>query len=387
MALIADMAERSAVKVVVRICPDSPTPTNRLSHLKNTNRGNEQRPARGNAFESRPSSGKFLSERITAAINEAAGDNGWGSGRFISVANESTIILRRSIRSRSYRSTDSQFTFDHIYDAQTSQSVFYESEVCSYVEEAVMGKNVTVLATGGARSGKSYTMIGPPAAGSSPRWLSRQCACPQQQGIIPRALRTVYETIDRAIAIRPHSDFYVEISFVELINNNFRDLLEKRDCVLRSARSRSRSNSYDCSSTGGASSNGRRSFSRNESFNASDTSVLSPLRQRQLLQAIKSNGNISSNISNSNINSSSISSSSNIRNLLKELQRRSAVRSASKDSIEIRESALLGVILARPSGDIRVPAATAEEALLLLAAGCKARTNRIVSAGGHVSSR
>ena len=143
--------------------------------------------------------------------------------------------------------------FDKICEADVSQEEFYEDNISKYVEEAVVGYNVTILTWGAARSGKSYTMIGdvPKTApstnfncsatvingariepnsrriiGSETLALTDICDEQHNLGIIPRALRDVFTSVDFIHQEDSSITYHIELSFVELYNNTFTDLLE-----------------------------------------------------------------------------------------------------------------------------------------------------------------
>jgi len=81
-------------------------------------------------------------------------------------------------------------------------------------------------------SGKSFTMTG---NGSAP-------------GIIPRAISGIFTIIEDTAACESDVYFYVRISYVELYNNNFRNLLEfaAKDLIAKD-----NSNLNNTSTTGG----------------------------------------------------------------------------------------------------------------------------------------
>jgi hypothetical protein len=103
---------------------------------------------------------------------------------------------------------DKIYTFDKIFKESASQEEIYEY-VAQQVQATVRGYNTTIFAYGVTGSGKSYTMTGNK----------------QNPGIIPRAIGDIFRHIDQSAA---ENDifFFVRLSYVELYNNNFRNLLE-----------------------------------------------------------------------------------------------------------------------------------------------------------------
>ena len=104
---------------------------------------------------------------------------------------------------------DRLFSFDKIFSEDCSQEDIYKN-VSTYVKATVRGYNTTIFAYGSTGSGKSYTMTG-------------TSACP---GIIPRAISEIFSIIETTAAQEQDVFFYVRLSYVELYNNNFRNLLE-----------------------------------------------------------------------------------------------------------------------------------------------------------------
>ena len=104
---------------------------------------------------------------------------------------------------------DKVYSFDKIFPDTCSQEDIYRS-VSEHVHAAVKGYNTTIFAYGTTGSGKSYTMTGNNAA----------------PGIIPRAISDLFRSIENAAAEGGDVFFYVRLSYVELYNNNFRNLLE-----------------------------------------------------------------------------------------------------------------------------------------------------------------
>ncbi len=103
---------------------------------------------------------------------------------------------------------DKIYTFDKIFKENATQEEIYEY-VAEQVQATVRGYNTTIFAYGVTGSGKSFTMTGNK----------------QNPGIIPRAIGDIFRHIDQSAA---ENDifFFVRLSYVELYNNNFRNLLE-----------------------------------------------------------------------------------------------------------------------------------------------------------------
>jgi len=104
---------------------------------------------------------------------------------------------------------DKLYTFDKIFNEACTQEDIY-SDVAEHVQATVRGYNTTIFAYGTTGSGKSYTMTGNKLA----------------PGIIPRAIGDLFRHIENAAAGESDVFFYIRLSYVELYNNNFRNLLE-----------------------------------------------------------------------------------------------------------------------------------------------------------------
>eukprot|EP00605_Chrysophyceae_sp_TOSAG23-4_P002219 GSChrysophyteH1.ASY1.ANO1.2462.1 assembled CDS len=105
---------------------------------------------------------------------------------------------------------DKIFSFDRIFDDDSCQEELYK-EISAHVNATVRGYNTTVFAYGSTGSGKTYTMTGNSSA----------------PGIIPRAISEIFSIVEATAAREKDVFFYVRLSYVELYNNTFRNLLEQ----------------------------------------------------------------------------------------------------------------------------------------------------------------
>ena len=197
---------------------------------------------------------------------------------------------------------DKVFTFDKVFPEEATQEDIYQS-VSAHVKATVRGYNTTIFAYGSTGSGKSYTMTGTSSA----------------PGIIPRAISEIFSIIETTAAQESDVFFYVRLSYVELYNNKFRNLLEAASKELATKeRNSDRGGGLDENEDLAGSASNSREYGRS----TSPTQLHPGLLQRT-------------------------------------------------DKIEVRESLSAGVFLAGPS--LRIPVITAQEAFHLIAKGNKLR--------------
>ncbi|XP_042895498.1 osmotic avoidance abnormal protein 3 isoform X3 [Parasteatoda tepidariorum] len=102
------------------------------------------------------------------------------------------------------------FTFDGAYFIDSTTEQIYNEIVYPIVESVTEGYNGTVFAYGQTGCGKSFTMQGITYPAS-------------QRGIIPRAFEHIFE----AISTTENTKFLVHASYIEIYNEEIRDLLGK----------------------------------------------------------------------------------------------------------------------------------------------------------------
>eukprot|EP00041_Stephanoeca_diplocostata_P025141 m.651651 g.651651 ORF g.651651 m.651651 type:complete len:947 (+) comp22679_c0_seq3:196-3036(+) len=101
------------------------------------------------------------------------------------------------------------FTFDRVFNMDTTQEMIYEYAAKPIVEDVLKGYNGTIFAYGQTSSGKTFTMEGPDIAGPD-------------RGVIPRIVENIFSYIE----IAPESfEFTVRISYFEIYMEKIRDLL------------------------------------------------------------------------------------------------------------------------------------------------------------------
>ena len=104
------------------------------------------------------------------------------------------------------------FTFDQVYDENSTQEFIYSSTAARIVDSVLEGFNGTIFAYGQTGTGKTFTMEGV----KDP---------PELLGIIPRAFMQIFEQIAQRGG--EHTEFLVRASYLEIYNEDIRDLLSK----------------------------------------------------------------------------------------------------------------------------------------------------------------
>jgi kinesin family protein 5 len=103
------------------------------------------------------------------------------------------------------------FTFDHIFNCNTSQKEVFEVVGKPVINSIFEGFNGTIFAYGQTNSGKTFTMQGPSLQDNSLR------------GITPRIVSSIFKHIENA---EESTEFMVKVSILEIYMENLRDLLD-----------------------------------------------------------------------------------------------------------------------------------------------------------------
>lgn len=114
------------------------------------------------------------------------------------------------------------FTFDGVFGEETSQAEVYES-VAPFVESVLHGYNATVFAYGQTGAGKTYTMMGD----SSNLGYALSAVVADPLRVIPRAVCKLFDAMTNETDA--NKLFHVRMTYVELYNDRFRDLLSPQN--------------------------------------------------------------------------------------------------------------------------------------------------------------
>ncbi|KAF2102371.1 kinesin heavy chain [Rhizodiscina lignyota] len=109
------------------------------------------------------------------------------------------------------------YNFDKVFSPAADQNMVFDEVVSPILDEVLAGFNCTIFAYGQTGTGKTYTMSGD---------ISDQLPLPDAAGIIPRVLHALFSKLES-------DDFEnsVKCSFIELYNEELRDLLAPDDHV------------------------------------------------------------------------------------------------------------------------------------------------------------
>jgi hypothetical protein len=117
---------------------------------------------------------------------------------------ESSVII-------SDRNSKHEFTFDYVFTGESKQGCVYNKVAKGAVESVCNGYNATIFAYGCSGTGKTFTMFGDE----------------DDLGIIPRACESIFKNMNKDLLT-----WSVKFSFIEIYNENIRDLLNHRNSDL-----------------------------------------------------------------------------------------------------------------------------------------------------------
>lgn len=128
------------------------------------------------------------------------------TSRCIKVFDDFSLQLKQEDLSRD---NEKNLQFDRVFTEETSQEDVYE-HIKDSITQVTLGVDLSIVTYGAAKSGKTYTMVGQS----------------KQVGIIPRAVKDIFFVIEEMTYFDTNCSFHVEMSYVELYNNSFRNLLK-----------------------------------------------------------------------------------------------------------------------------------------------------------------
>ncbi|KAF1958804.1 kinesin-domain-containing protein [Byssothecium circinans] len=113
--------------------------------------------------------------------------------------------------------SNKSYQFDKVFSSAADQSMIFDEVVTPMLDEVLNGFNCTIFAYGQTGTGKTYTMTGD---------ISDALPPPDAAGIVPRVLYSLFDRLDA-----DDTECSVKSSFIELYNEELRDLLSPDDSV------------------------------------------------------------------------------------------------------------------------------------------------------------
>ncbi|RZC36842.1 Kinesin and/or SCP-1 domain containing protein, partial [Asbolus verrucosus] len=130
---------------------------------------------------------------------------------------QSEIVLKSG-------STEKKYNFDRVFGEEASQAEIYNVVVYPLIDYIISGYNCTVFAYGQTGTGKTHTMIG---SIIGPRVDFNNDI---SVGMIPRAAVQLFSQLEKLDA---NTEYTVTVSFIEIYNEEVRDLLVRDSTPLR----------------------------------------------------------------------------------------------------------------------------------------------------------
>ena len=103
------------------------------------------------------------------------------------------------------------FYFDRVYDDTTKQETIFNESALPIINDVIQGYNGTMFAYGQTGTGKTFTMSGKNDG--------------TNEGIIPRSFESIFSLIKKTF----QTNFLIRVSFLEIYNEEVRDLLSKNE--------------------------------------------------------------------------------------------------------------------------------------------------------------
>ncbi|XP_008122860.2 kinesin-like protein KIF25 isoform X1 [Anolis carolinensis] len=138
------------------------------------------------------------------------------SEKVVHAADDETVIVKCSRPGHAL--INKMFQYERVYSAADSQVAVF-TDVSPLLTSLLDGYNVCIMAYGQTGSGKTYTMLGPQTEDNFAFPVEEE----SDLGIIPRATEEVF----RLLSEKPLGSHLVEVSVVEVYNNEVFDLLAK----------------------------------------------------------------------------------------------------------------------------------------------------------------
>ena len=126
----------------------------------------------------------------------------------ITVENKNMILLKDPngyMNPNNIRTKEQFLTFDYAFDKNETQENIFNNTTKFLIKDVLNGYNATVFAYGATGAGKTYTMLGND----------------ENPGIMPYTLKELFEEIK----LYPEREYKIKLWYLEIYNENIRDLL------------------------------------------------------------------------------------------------------------------------------------------------------------------
>ncbi len=154
--------------------------------------------------------------------------SGRSPGKQNSIVTNGNVVSLHRHRENGIADISHQYTFDKVFEGDTTQEEVF-THVQDLIDESLLGYNVTIFAFGMTGSGKTHTISGQSVALGASNSSSTATLANSNAGIVPRTLHRVFSHLRHQAAanttINKESAAMVFLTFVELYNNTFYDLL------------------------------------------------------------------------------------------------------------------------------------------------------------------
>ncbi|XP_067212902.1 kinesin-like protein KIF19 [Linepithema humile] len=158
-----------------------------------------------NDFKDRGGRGA-LEEKLMVAVRIRPFAPNESGTRSLHAVNDKMVMLEDQDGDKQKRTVPRQYLYDIVFGEDSTQEQVYEGTTKKLAQDVLNGYNATVFAYGATGSGKTHTMVG---TSSNP-------------GIMVRALNDIFLATRK---LPDDADFTVTMSYMEIYNENIRDLL------------------------------------------------------------------------------------------------------------------------------------------------------------------
>ncbi|QID83276.1 Kinesin- motor protein [Saccharomyces pastorianus] len=124
---------------------------------------------------------------------------------------------------QSYSSSKKTYQFDQVFGAESDQEMVFHATAKNYIREMLHGYNCTIFAYGQTGTGKTYTMSGDINILGDVQ-STENLLLGEHAGIIPRVLVDLFKELSSL-----NKEYSVKVSFLELYNENLKDLLSDNE--------------------------------------------------------------------------------------------------------------------------------------------------------------